>query len=93
MAEEGKKKKRKRLVEIRTRHADDGTHVHHHTYQGEDGKDEPERENVATSQTSDEAGQHVAEQMGMNDSAPAPDPAASQGVTPDPTQGGGAPGQ
>lgn len=94
MAEE--KKKRKRLVEIRSRQADDGTIVHHHTYEKHDGGEEAERQNVATSQSPEEAGEHTQEQFGMNPPAAdpgAPDPAGGGGA-PDPTAGGGAaPGQ
>lgn len=72
MAEESKKeKKRRRLREIRSVHADDGSVVHHHTYEKEDGSgNEAERQHVATSQDADEAGQHVADQLGMNEQQP-----------------------
>jgi hypothetical protein len=65
---EGKKPK-KHLHEIRTTAAEDGTYVHHHTYKAkkEDAHAEPERQNVATSTTADEAGQHVGDQMAMNE--------------------------
>ena len=66
---EGKEKKpRKHLDEIRTKAVGDGTYVHHHTYKGKesDHHTEPERQNVATSNSPEEAGQHVAEQMAMN---------------------------
>lgn len=68
MAEKETKKKRRRLREIRSRYTDDGKVVHHHTYEKEDGSgEEPERQNVAVSQDADEAGQHVSDQMGMNE--------------------------
>lgn len=69
MAEGKEGKKKKHLHQIRTVAAHDGTHVHHHTYKAdkEDPHTEPERENVATSSNAEEAGQHVAEQMGMNE--------------------------
>jgi hypothetical protein len=69
--DEGKKKKaKKHLREIRTTAAGDGSYVHHHTYVGspEDAMTEPERSNMATSSSPDEAGQHVAEQFAMNQS-------------------------
>ena len=64
---EGKKPK-KHLHQIRSVQAEDGSIVHHHTYKAKasDHQTEPERENVATSATPEEAGEHVAEQMGMN---------------------------
>lgn len=92
MAEEkdDKKPKKKHLHEIRTVAAHDGTYVHHHTYKDkpEDSHHEPERENVATSQNADEAGEHVAEQMGMN--APPQDPGAAPDATPAPAPDAGA---
>ncbi len=71
------KKAKKHLHQIRSVQAEDGSIVHHHTYKKskEDHKTEPERENVATSATPEEAGQHVEEQMGMN--------GGSSGVQPD----------
>jgi len=74
------KTEKKHLHEIRTVAAHDGTYVHHHTYKAkkEDHHTEPERQNVATSADAEEAGQHVAEQMGMNE--------GGQGAEP---QGGG----
>lgn len=64
---EGKPHK-KHLHQIRTVQAEDGTYVHHHTYKNKksDMHTEPEREHAATSMNEDEAGQHVTEQMGMN---------------------------
>jgi hypothetical protein len=79
MAEE-KKGKKKHLHEIRSRQAEDGTIVHHHTYKAnkEDHHTEPERENVATSGDAEEAGQHVADQFAQNAGAqPAADPGAT----------------
>lgn len=69
--ESGDKKKKsakKHLHEIRTVQAEDGSIVHHHTYKGkmEDHHTEPERMHAATSSNAEEAGQHVAEQFGMN---------------------------
>jgi len=65
---EGKGKKRLHLHEIRSTQAHDGSIVHHHTYK--EHKDAPftlpERGPVATSANPEEAGQHVAEQFGMN---------------------------
>ena len=68
----GKKPKRMHLKRIVSEEAHDGTYVHHHTYQKnrEDPRtEEPERRNAATSQTAEEAGQHVTEQFGMNQGA------------------------
>jgi hypothetical protein len=65
---EGGKKKRLHLHEIRSTQARDGSIVHHATYK--DHKDaaftHPERGPTATSANPEEAGQHVAEQFGMN---------------------------
>jgi hypothetical protein len=83
MSEESKKAKRKRLRQIRIEHAEDGTVVHHHTYQGDDGQDEPERMNVATSRTPQDAGQHVEDQLGMNENAAPDDAAAGEGAPAD----------
>lgn len=88
MAEEKHEKKaHKHLHEIRSVQAEDGSIVHHHTYKNkrEDAHAEPERQNVATSSNADEAGQHVADQMGMNE--PAADP--SQAGMPPAASGGG----
>ena len=65
--EHGKKKKL-HLHEIRSTQAHDGSIVHHHTYKEhkEDPMSMPERGPMATSTTPEEAGQHVAEQFGMN---------------------------
>jgi hypothetical protein len=90
---EGEKKKpeRKHLHEIRTQAAHDGTYVHHHTYKAKesDHHTEPERQNVATSNSPEEAGQHVAEQMAMNQQGGEGemDPGAAE----EPQGGGGAP--
>ncbi len=67
---EGTKSKRKHLKGIYTEQAHDGTLVHHHTYQRDKNDPntiEPQRGPMATSSSADEAGQHVAEQFGMND--------------------------
>ena len=84
---EGKKHKR-HLHEIRSVQAEDGSIVHHHTYKTrkEDPHTEGERQNVATSGDAEEAGQHVADQFGMNqqagqdESEPAPDEGAGGGA-------------
>jgi hypothetical protein len=64
----GTAKKKLHLHEIRSTQAHDGSIVHHHTYK--ESKDapfaHPERGPVATSSSPEEAGQHVAEQFGMN---------------------------
>ncbi len=69
------KKAKKHLHQIRSVQAEDGSIVHHHTYKKskEEHETEPERENVATSATPEEAGQHVEEQMGMNGGGAQPD--------------------
>lgn len=85
MAEESNKKKRKRLREVRSVHADDGSIVHHHTYEKEDGSgNEAERQNVATSQDAEEAGQHVADQLGMNEQQPEQQGAPDESAAPAP---------
>lgn len=96
---EGKKAKRLHLHEIRSTQAHDGSIVHHHVYK--DHKDaphtHPERGPMATSSTPEEAGQHVAEQFGMNQGAGAepaePEEAAAgpggQGEAPPPEEGNG----
>jgi hypothetical protein len=99
-----KSKPKKHLHEIRTTEAEDGSYVHHHTYKAkkENHNTERERENVATSATPEEAGQHVAEQFGMNQQEPEAEPeepeAAPEGGEPAPAAGapamaGGMPGQ
>jgi hypothetical protein len=89
---EGKKKPaKKHLHEIRSVETDDGHILHHHTYKKKRGdvETEPERKNVAVSNSSDEAGEHTAEQFGMNEPPPAdagaaPDAgAAAGGAAPD----------
>jgi hypothetical protein len=82
-----KKAPKKHLHRIVTEQAEDGSLVHHATYKKskEDPREEPERRNSATSATAEEAGQHVAEQFGMNQGAGAqPEPGAGQ---PDPGAG------
>jgi hypothetical protein len=80
MAKE-EKPKRKHLKRIVSEETHDGHILHHHTYtpsRDEDQKEEPERRNVAVSASPEEAGAHVAEQMGMNEPADASaDPAAA----------------
>lgn len=69
-----KKAKKKHLHEIRTQAADDGAYVHHHTYKGskEDAHTEPERMNVATSGSPEEAGNHIADSFAQNEGAQQP---------------------
>jgi hypothetical protein len=87
----GKGKKRLHLHEIRTTQAHDGSFTHHHTYK--DSKSSPythpERGPMATSETPEDAGQHVAEQFGMNQmgggaagGAEPEEPEAGQGAPP-----------
>ena len=66
--EKGGKKARLHLHQVRTVAAEDGSHVHHHTYKAKKGDafTLPERENVATSQSPEEAGQHVEESFAHN---------------------------
>lgn len=93
--EHEKDKKRLHLHQIRSVHAGDGTVVHHHTYK--DHADahytHPEREAAATSATPEEAGQHVAEQFGMNQGAGqgGGDDEAAEGEQPGGMMAGGAP--
>lgn len=81
---EGKKAKRLHLHEIRTTQAHDGSFIHHHTFK--DHKDaphtHPERGPMATSSTPEEAGQHVAEQFGMNQGAGAEPAELEEGAEP-----------
>lgn len=91
---------KKHLHEIRTTEAEDGTFVHHHTWKSkkENRNAERERENVATSATPEEAGQHVAEQFGMNQQEPEEEaqtaPAAGgEPAEAAPAMAGGMPGQ
>jgi len=72
-------KARLHLRGIRSEQAADGSIVHHHTYaDSHDAKfPHPERMNMATSGSPEEAGQHVAEMFGQNGMAP--DAAAGQG--------------
>jgi hypothetical protein len=64
----GKKKAKLHLYQIRTVEVDDGSHIHHHTYKAKKGDafTMPERENVATSQSPEEAGQHIEESFAQN---------------------------
>ena len=68
-----KKPKRLHLHSIRTEQAEDGSLVHYHTHKPHKNSPHvmPERGPVATSQTPEEAGQHVTEQFGMNQGAQA----------------------
>jgi hypothetical protein len=69
MAEDKKKPAKKHLHSIRSEETEDGHIIHNHTYKKKRGdtETEPERKNVAVSSSPEEAGQHVAEQFGMND--------------------------
>jgi hypothetical protein len=89
MAEEKKKPARKHLHQIRSEETEDGHIVHHHTYKAKRGdeKTEPERKNVAVSASPEEAGEHTAEQFGMN----APPQAGADPGAGDPSAGGGDP--
>ncbi len=84
----GEKKPKKHLHEIRSVQAEDGSIVHHHTYKAKktDHHTEPERENVATSQDAEEAGQHVGDNFAQNEQAqPEEEPGAEApegGATP-----------
>lgn len=87
--EAGGGKKKLHLHEIRTTQAKDGSLVHHHTYKdhADAPMSHPERGPVATSASPDEAGQHVAEQFGMNQMGGGADAGASE----EPAPGGAAP--
>lgn len=83
------KKKKKHLHEIHTVAAGDGTFVHHHHY-----KENPEdqhvshvREHAATSSDAGEAGEHVAEQFGMNQGAGNEEPGAGDQEAQEPDAG------
>jgi len=64
--------KKLHLREIRSVQAKDGSIVHHHTYadHADAPYSHPERGPMATSSSPEEAGQHIAEQFGMNGMAP-----------------------
>jgi hypothetical protein len=83
-------KKKLHLHEIRSTQAHDGSIVHHHTYKehADAPFSQPERGPMATSADPEEAGQHVAEQFGMNQAAaqPSAEP-APEGGAPDPAAG------
>jgi hypothetical protein len=74
----GDNQKQLHLHEIRSTQAHDGSIVHNHTYKEskESPHTMPERGPVATSATPEEAGQHVAEQFGMNQSGGGQEPEA-----------------
>lgn len=102
-SEKAKKPAKKHLHSIYTEEAHDGTYVHHHTYKAkkEDHQSEPTRMNAATSQTPEEAGQHVEEQFAQNQSQQEPaqgdeggEAGAEGGAPPDASasSGGGMPG-
>lgn len=80
-----KKPKRRHLVEIRTRQARDGSLVHHHTYMEHPDAmhEDPERGPMATSESPEEAGQHVNEQFGMNQMGEQPEPQGGQAEAPE----------
>jgi hypothetical protein len=85
-------KKKLHLKSIRSEQVHDGSIVHHHTYA--DSKEapfsHPERQNMATSATPEEAGQHVAEQFGQNSGGQgAEEPEEAEGGEP---EAGGAAG-
>jgi len=60
------KKEKKRLVRQEVEETEDGHYLHHHTYRNGKGEHE-HRKNVAVSASPEEAGEHVAEQFGMNE--------------------------
>lgn len=84
------KKKKKHLHEIRTVAAKDGSFAHFHRYKNhpDDEDAEPERM-VATSESPEEAGQHVQEQMAMNQPQEAgpPDAEGQEGEAAQPGMG------
>lgn len=90
MPEDKKKPKRKHLHQVRIEEAHDGSMVSHHTYKEhrDAHEKEPEKTNVATHATPEEAGQAAAESFGQN--AP-PDANADPGAAPPPAAGGGDP--
>ena len=91
MAEETKTKRR-HLKKIETEETRDGHFLHHHTVTPSRHKDKPEEHhrNVAVSTTPEEAGQHIAEQFGMNE-PPGENSEPAAAPQPDATAGGGAP--
>lgn len=79
--------KKHHLHEIRSTQARDGSIVHHATYKesADSPHTMPERGPMATSATPEEAGQHVAEQFGMNQSGGGEEPeAGAEGTPPEP---------
>jgi hypothetical protein len=88
-AEKGGEKKRKHLHRHTIEQAEDGSFVHHETYKPHKGatETEPERRNVATSQTPEEAGQFAADRFAQNDMSEAPAEPAQPGPE---AAGGGA---
>jgi hypothetical protein len=61
------KKPRKHLHQIITEEAHDGTFTHHHVYKAKKGDMHSEMPRLmATSSSPEEAGEHTAEQFGMN---------------------------
>lgn len=90
MADE-KKGKKKHTHAVTTIAAKDGTYVHHHHM-----KDHPDdqhatvHENAATSQSPEEAGQHVEDTMAQNEPMAPPQAAPEAGAAPD--AGAAAPG-
>lgn len=85
-----KKPEKKHLHQVRSEETEDGHIIHHHTYKKKrgDAETEPERKNVAVSSSPDEAGEHTAEQFGMNQ--PPAAAAAPAGEDPGGDPGGGA---
>lgn len=78
---EGGGKKKLHLHEIRSTYAKDGSIVHSHTYKdhADSPHMHPERGPMATSTSPEEAGQHVAEQFGMNQQGAEPEGDELQG--------------
>jgi len=95
-SEHEKKPAKKHLHQIRTEETEDGHLIHHHTYKKKrgDAETEPERKNMAVSNSPEEAGEHTAEQFGMNQPpAAGGDPTQAAGAAPggDPSGGAAAP--
>jgi hypothetical protein len=87
--EDEKKPAKKHLHQIRSEESEDGHIIHHHTYKKKrgDAETEPERKNMAISNSPEESGQHTAEQFGMNQP-----PAAAPEAAPGAGDPGGEPG-
>jgi hypothetical protein len=80
------KKRRLHLHELRSTQAEDGSIVHHATYKEHKGDMHtmPERGPMATSANPEEAGQHVADQFGMNQMGAEPEPQSEGEPEPQP---------